>query len=237
MDTGPDRQYALGQIDREEWLRTRGSRPEPTSASRARSRPVGAVTPNRKLLAVALALIVAASAVLGISWWAYQSSSRALNPNYSEPAFLTPADLASLNASATPGVAFAGNDTLWFPSGPVHLVVYASPPDHDLAFVIHGLVNPTIHVTSGSRISVTVVNMDRDMYHDWALGSHGPPYGSMPMMDSGMMMTMAMLEPASGPGYWSQTASFTAESGSYWYLCDYPGHAASGMYGGLVAGD
>ena len=71
------------------------------------------------------------------------------------------------------------------------------------------------------------------MYHNWAVTQSGPPFGSMSMMGSGMMMSMAILDPASGSGYWSQTASFTANSGTYWYLCEYPGHAAGGMYGGM----
>ena len=155
-------------------------------------------------------------------------------PSYGNVSQVSASGLGALNASATPGVADASNDTLWFSSSTVHLVVYAYPPTHDLSFMIQGLVSPTIHAKAGAHIEVTLVNLDPDMYHNWAIARYGPPYGSMSMMGPGMMMSTAMLDPATGSGFWCQSSAFTANSGTYWYLCQYPGHAAGGMYGSLV---
>jgi rusticyanin len=155
--------------------------------------------------------------------------------SFGSPAQLTTAGLSQLNASATLGRAYESNDTIWFPASTVTIVFHASPATHDLAFVIQGLVNPTIHVAAGARLGVIVVNEDPDMYHSWALANHGPPFERMPMMGGGVMMQSTMLGPSSGTGFWSQGFSFAADAGQYWYLCTYPGHATDGMYGSLVA--
>ncbi len=150
-------------------------------------------------------------------------------------------DLAALNASATQGQGFTGNHTLWFGSGPMTIVAYGSPTDHDMAFVIQGMVNPTIHVRSGTRMTLTMVNMDSGEYHTWSLTIQGPPYSSSGMMGSGGMMSGTMmgtssLGPMSSMGMWSQQTSFTAQAGTYWYVCAVSNHAAGGMYGQFVVG-
>lgn len=235
----PDESYARGEISREEWVRLRASDPTTApsglDADEKGRRGSGRAGPRVPRMWIALAgaglaailVIWALAAGLGGGPW---------NTSYGAVDQVSSAQLGGWNSSATHAVVDASNNTLWFPSGPVRLVVYASPPDHDMAFVIQGLVNPTMHLASGSRVTVTVVNMDPDMYHNWALGSNGPPFGYGSMMGSGMMMSTAMLEPASSSGYWCQTSSFTAESGQLWYLCTYPGHAASGMYGSFEVG-
>ena len=195
---------------------------------------------SKERLVLVLALVVAAGVAIAF-WTTLVPPAPLPNSTYPRATRMAPSDLASLNASATPALAFASNDTLWFPSGPVTLVVYLSPQEHDLTFVVQGLVNPTIHLSAGSHVTIAEVNLDGDMYHNWALSTQGPPYGSMPRMGGGMMgsgtfMAMTMLGPASASGYWSQQASFTATAGSYWYLCTYTGHAADGMYGSFIVG-
>jgi len=233
MDREPeaDARYARGEIDRDEWvlLRASGSRFPRTHAPSPRRAPR-----NRVLFMVAVILVVVLVGIAAV--FVYLRASSGTNPTYGTPQVLTSADLNALNASATAGLAFASNNTLWFRPGTVAFVVYASPPAHDLTFVVQGMVNPTIHVAAEARVAVTVVNLDSDMYHNWALISQGPPYSSMPMMRSGAMMTMTMLGHASGSGFWSQAASFASSAGSYWYLCQYPGHANEGMYGSFVVG-
>ncbi len=234
----PDRLYAGGAISREEWIRRRRAGPTvrlpnvggEETGSRGYGRAGRVPRAWIALAGVALAAILVVWAV------AAGLGSGPANTSYGAVDQLSPSQLESLNSTATHAAVDATNHTLWFPSGPVHLVVYASPPSHDMAFVVQGLVNPTIHVASGSRVSVTVVNMDPDMSHDWALGRNGPPFGYGSMMGSGMMMSTAMLDPASSSGYWCQASTFTAEPGQYWYLCTYPGHASSGMYGSFDVG-
>ena len=232
----PDRRYARGAISREEWRRLRGpglASPTPgplgkASGSQDRHRPTPAVRGTIALAGVALATVLVLWAGAG------GLAGPPTNASYGAVTRIPAAELSALNASATPGLSFDANNSIWLPSGSARLVIYASPSDHDMAFLIQGLVNPAVHIASGARVSLTVVNLDPEMYHNWALSLRGPPFGAMPMM--GSEMRMAMLSPASTQGYWSQSASFTAEPGSYWYLCTYPGHASSGMYGSLIVG-
>ncbi len=205
--------------------------------------PAGDGRKRRTEVLVAAIILTAGLAGAGVILWAMASSpgtgwSPAWNPSWN-PSFGTvqrvpSSDFGSLNASATQGAAYGGNDTLWFRGSSVDMVVYMSPADHDMAFVVQGLANPTIHMAAGARVTVTAINMDPDEYHNWALSRTGPPYSSMPMMNSGSMMSMAMLSPASSAGYPSLSMSFSSQAGSYWYLCEVAGHASSGMYGGFV---
>ncbi len=238
-----DAQYARGEITREEWMRRRTSdtRSVPPSVPPTPSRPPrSSATRGRSLLAVVV-IIVGIAVVAAFLWSLVGNSGLGTNPAYLQPRQLQASDLSALNASATQGLAFKDNTTLWFRSGAVTLVVYASPPEHDMAFVVQGMVNPTIHVAPGSRVTIVAVNLDSDEYHTWSLSTRGPPYSSTPMMGSGgmisgMMMGTTMLAPASNSGMWSQQMSFTAVPGTYWYVCAVSGHATQGMYGGLVAG-
>ena len=234
----PDDRYARGEIPRDEWMRLRGAAaatpPPPPAVSPSALQVIGG---HRTLLLVAVVLVAAVAVAAALFYSLGNSSVGAWSPSYGSVRTLSASDLSALNASASRGTAFSGNDTLWFHGISVNLVVYMSPPAHDMAFMVQGIANPTIHVPTGARVTVTAVNMDPDMYHNWALTRIAPPYGSMPMMSSGSMISMAMLSPPSGSGYWSQEMSFTAVSGSYWYLCEYAGHAADGMYGAFVAGD
>ncbi|MEK6987752.1 MAG: hypothetical protein AABX97_06630 [Candidatus Thermoplasmatota archaeon] len=231
-----DARYARGDISRDEWLRLRESAKTGTPATPPPHPPPPSKPGQNRPLLVAAVLVVA-GIVLAAAFLLTMSPSgtNAMNPSYGTVRQLSVSDLATLNATATPGLAFESNHTLWLPRGSVNLVVYASPPIHHMDFVIQGMVNPTIHVAAGSRITVTVVNMDGDMYHNWALSARGPPFSSMPMMGSGTMMTMSMLGPAFSGGYWGQDMSFTASTGSSWYLCTVAGHASEGMFGSFVA--
>ncbi len=241
-DSDPDRLYARGEISREEWIRRRGSAapvPPPLAAPAPAQRPPASSRAMWLALAVIVVVVLAVVAAFFLS--SGSSNLPATNPTYLPLKQLSSSDLAALNVSATHGSAFAGNHSLWFPSGPVTLVVYASPPDHDMAFMIQGMANPTIHVAVGTRVTVVAVNMDPDEYHTWTLSTIGPPYSSMPMMGSGgmmgsgSMMGTSMMSPATAGGFWSQQMSFTTSSGSFWYLCGVAGHASQGMYGGFVA--
>ena len=233
--SGPDARYARGEISREEWAAQR------STAAGAPAVPPRAAPGGKRILLLVAVVLLAAVVVTAVLWSLASSPAGAWNPSYGTAQHMHAADLASLNASATHGMAFAANDSLWFSSGAVNLVVYMSPPDHDMTFVIQGLVSPAVHVAAGTRVTLTEVNMDGDMYHNWALTTAAPPFSSMPLMGGGTMghgsmMSMAMLSPASGGMYWSQSMTFTAKAGSYWYLCEYVGHAADGMYGSFVVG-
>ena len=152
------------------------------------------------------------------------------------------------------------NDTIVFSSKDIKLVVIATdlkgaanltanaPPSYatDNVFVIYGLVNPTLAVPSGATLQVTFVNLDNDIYHNFAMASLGPPYPYMAMQ--GMMywqqqrpwMAMEPFLPPANNGLglvheYSYTVTL-GDQGSLWYLCTYPGHAQAGMYGKVLVG-
>ncbi len=226
--TDPDARYARGEITRDQWQRLRAAPP---------TTPPPPPVPNRRPFLVVAVLIVAAVAVVAAVMWSLGGSPiYSWSPSYGTQTQIHAADLASLNASVTTGTAYAGNNTIWYHGGSVTMVVYASPPDHDMDFEMQGMANPTIHMPAEVRVTITVVNMDSGDYHNWALSKTAPPYSSMPMMSGGTMMSMAMMAPASASGMWSESMSFTTVSGTYWYMCQYGSHAADGMYGSFVVG-
>lgn len=121
------------------------------------------------------------------------------------------------------------------------------PPSYSTGdvFVIYGLINPTLVVPRGTSVQLTVVNLDDDMYHNMVISSIGPPYPYMAMQ--GMMISqrsqgawMAMMPFLPPANYNQDTAheysyNLTLTSpASLWYLCVYPGHAQTGMYGKLL---
>ena len=113
------------------------------------------------------------------------------------------------------------------------------PPNYatDDVFVIYGLINPTIVVPSGASVQFTVVNLDDDMYHNLVVSTYGPPYGPMTMqgMMSGVWMPyLPAADYAQGSAHeYSYTLTLN-QPGMLWYICTYPDHAQSGMYGRII---
>ena len=143
------------------------------------------------------------------------------------------------------------NNTIVFESRQFNVFVLALMPDKavnitgrqmpsyatDDVFVIYGLINPTIVVKSGASLQFTVVNLDDDMYHNLVVSTYGPPYGYMSMQ--GMMSGdwMPYLPPANYSQGSAHEYSYTLtlnQPGTLWYICTYPDHAQSGMYGQLI---
>ena len=115
----------------------------------------------------------------------------------------------------------------------------SQPPSYatDDVFVIYGLINPTLVMRSGASVQFTVVNLDDDMYHNLAVSTYGPPYGYMSMQ--GMMSGdwMPYLPPADYGQGSAHEYSYTLtlnQPGTLWYICTYPDHAESGMYGRII---
>jgi rusticyanin len=136
----------------------------------------------------------------------------------------------------------------------------------DDVFVIYGLIDPTIVVQSGAHVNLVFVNLDDDMYHNYVVTSLAPPYSYMPMQGmmwsnssswyGGMMGGLGMMGggsfntifanmmPVLSPTntnqgiayYYATTFTMNNYGGSYWYICTYPGHAESGMYGKILVG-
>ena len=115
-------------------------------------------------------------------------------------------------------------------------------------FTCYGLVNPTFHIRNGISVNFELINADTE-YHSLVITSEAPPYQYMPMAGSGMGMMWGGSQWArSTPMLSGVYGNFTGStrmpmaaldigfqnSGTYWYLCGYPGHAQSGMYGRIV---
>ena len=103
-------------------------------------------------------------------------------------------------------------------------------------FVVAGLINPTLQVPKGSQVTLELINEDTDMPHGVEVSATGPPYAAMTMMQG--VYPDAYIAPipeaTSGRFPMSQTTFTADETGTFYYLCQYPGHASEGMYGKLV---
>lgn len=120
----------------------------------------------------------------------------------------------------------------------------------DDVFVIYGLVNPTLVIHHGvtTNLDIIVVNLDKDMYHNFVFTSLSPPYSYMVMQ--GMMNknpqqqgTIMQMTPYLPPLSQVRTGMVAHEymysvqinmQTNLWYFCTYPGHAQSGMYGKVL---
>ena len=146
-------------------------------------------------------------------------------------------------------------DSITFTSYNISITAFAIMPDNatnltgmqpptyakDDVFVIGGLIDPTLYVPKGATVHMTVVNLDDDMYHDLVVTTLSPPYPYMMMQ--GMMWggdflyMMPVLSPANYAASWAPYYSYTVtipSAANLWYICTYPGHAESGMYGEIV---
>lgn len=146
------------------------------------------------------------------------------------------------------------NDTAIINSSSVHITVYAmmgsmavNVTGHSLpsyssgdVFVIYGLINPTLIFDSGTqyvKLTITVINLDNDMYHNFVITSMPPPYQYMVygMMESSTGYMMPYLPPTQGGSAYTYTYAVQLHGPApLWYICTYPGHAEEGMYGKLI---
>jgi rusticyanin len=133
----------------------------------------------------------------------------------------------------------AAQHRITFSGSAVHLVVLASPPGGpDETFRSAGLVNPTIVVASGARVSIELVNADPDTAHGLVVTASGSSSSRMPMMTANRAFSGSALwflgDPTSA-GMHIGTISFSATApGTYQYLCAVPGHAQEGMVGKFI---
>ena len=104
-------------------------------------------------------------------------------------------------------------------------------------FIIGGLTNPTLQIAKGAKVTLEFINEDTDMPHGIEVTNAQPPYGYMSMMQGGIYpgSFIPPIPEASSNSYPVANAIFTANrTGTYYYICEYPGHAAEGMYGQIV---
>lgn len=144
------------------------------------------------------------------------------------------------NASPTGAKIDRATKHLTFTSMSVSLAIVASPSGGpDETFRIAGMVNPTIVVPNGSRVSVEVVNADSDTAHGLVITAKSSASSSwMPMMTTSPAFSgsaLWFLGIPTAAGMHTATISFTADApGTYLYLCAVPGHAQKGMVGTFI---
>lgn len=148
----------------------------------------------------------------------------------------TQSGLDSINVTSA-GVTVDHNSSLIYVNSTAAIPVFMGPMDTGsmYSFEMLGIINPVIVVQQGVDIHFTVVNIDDDAQHNFVLSSQGPPYASMGpgmMFSGGYMTRMAYLPPVSSGFYSYVNFTYTfSQTGTFWYLCTYPGHAQNGMYG------
>jgi rusticyanin len=129
--------------------------------------------------------------------------------------------------------------TITFTATTIHLVAVASPAGGpDETFRIAGLVNPTVIVPHGSRVSIDVINADPGTAHGLVVTASQARPSWMPMMTAAPAFTGSALWFLGNPttaGMHTGTVTFTAsQAGTYHYLCPVPGHAQKGMAGAFT---
>ena len=165
--------------------------------------------------------------------------------------------IAEAHANGLPSYAraYPNNDTLSFRSNDITLIVLAmgvqraislthkQPPAYDSdssgnAFVIDGLINPTVIIPKGTVVHVEFINLDSSENHNVIMTAAGPPYQYMPMSAmNGIVSMMPIISHADYSNGLASEYNYTTvfdNSGTYWYICMYPGHAQMGMYGKMV---
>jgi rusticyanin len=153
---------------------------------------------------------------------------------------VSPSEAAALGNQVPAGATVAkGANRITFAGSPVHLTVVASPPGNpDETFRAAGLVNPTIVVPHGARVTVTLINADPDTAHGLVVTSTGSTSSYMPMMTAPEAFSGAAVWFLGNPtsaGMHEGSLTFTASTpGIYQYLCPVPGHAQKGMVGSFL---
>ncbi len=156
--------------------------------------------------------------------------------------YLTQSQLEGLNVTE-PGVYVSQTNSTIYINSSSSLLVMAGPMNGPsmYSFEIIGMYNPTIVIKEGVTVHFTVVNIDTDSEHNFVLSNQGPPYSYMSGMGSmgsggySSMRSMSFLPPTNSGYFYYYNMSYSfSQSGTYWYLCTYPGHAENGMYGGIV---
>ena len=103
-------------------------------------------------------------------------------------------------------------------------------------FRIAGLVNPTVVVPLGAKVTVEFINADKDQAHGWVITSTQPPFAfrqATPPALNGASAAVIGDPTAAGQG--ARMIAFVAGTkGTYHYLCPMPGHAQMGMAGILI---
>jgi len=129
------------------------------------------------------------------------------------------------------------NNTIIFSGKDVNIVLLGSPKIADDKFFIGGLINPMLQVPKNAKISLEMINEDDGMSHGVEITNATPTYNYMSMMGGGIYpgSFITPLPEATKDKYSTSRTTFTSnQEGTFYYICQYPGHAEKGMYGKFV---
>ncbi len=152
--------------------------------------------------------------------------------------------VAAANREGT--VATHGKDPLLtFEGKAVRINMIAVQPGFpDQTFELHKLVDPAIAIQSGAKVTISLLNMDYGpgMLHGLVIGKARPPYHMVVVLPvKHQLVQMPLILPrlkksVTKSHYFLERARFTAPKrpGTYYYFCQMPMHAKSGMYGKFI---
>ena len=134
------------------------------------------------------------------------------------------------------------DNTITYSGKTVKIVVFGGAMDNSKSgaaekFVIGGLVNPTLQISKGAQVTLELINEDTNMPHGIEVTDVHPPYWFMSMMQGGIYpgTFIPPIPEANSDSYAEASTTFTAsQTGTFQYICEYPGHAAEGMYGEII---
>ncbi len=120
----------------------------------------------------------------------------------------------------------------------INLSVLASPANGpEETFRAAGMVNPTVVVPHGAKVTIELINADNNTAHGLVVSTPDAPT-SMPMLTSAPAFSdsaLWFLGESTSAGMHDGTLSFIASTaGTYQYLCPVPGHVQKDMHGGFV---
>ncbi|MGC7873204.1 hypothetical protein ACPUYX_16975 [Desulfosporosinus sp. SYSU MS00001] len=144
-----------------------------------------------------------------------------------------------MDSSLTNATVDKSSNTITYTGSAIKIVMLGGPEEADGKFVIGGLINPTLKIPQGAKVTLEIINEDTGMPHGVELTTAAPPYAYMPMMQ-GTIYPGGFIPPvpeSSNNQFPSALISFSAsQTGEFYYICQYPGHAAKGMFGKIVIG-
>ncbi|HEM55779.1 MAG TPA: hypothetical protein ENO30_03345 [Thermodesulfobium narugense] len=122
--------------------------------------------------------------------------------------------------------------------------IIASPNDNAMySFGVGNLINPTIIVRKNANVTLKLINNDDDMYHGIIITNTAPSYPYMVMMNISLAFQYSAIRPLPYEDKQSKllatgSTEFSANTpGTYYYICQVPGHAQHGMYGKFIVLD
>ena len=144
------------------------------------------------------------------------------------------ATLAQVKSMLAKDTGKVSGDTVTYSGKTVHVVVAAVLPGFPFpSFEVHDKKNPTLDIPAGATVDVTFVNTNKGFGHSFDITKKGPPFAVMPNIKPIVAGTGFSPVPKDGKFGYSEFTWHPA-AGTYYYVCQIPGHAATGMFGKIV---